>query len=54
MTEKPGCSVLRLSPYRYILNPLEMARASLNFCTSQPSKFVNLTDKENIPTESLD
>ena len=29
MSEKVGYSVLRLSPYRFILNPIEMACASL-------------------------
>ena len=29
MSEKVGYSVLRLSPYRFILNPIEMASASL-------------------------
>ena len=31
MTEKAGCSLLQLCPYRCILNPFEMARASLEF-----------------------
>ena len=31
MTEKAGCSLLRLCPYRCILNPLDMERASLEF-----------------------
>ena len=31
MTEKDDCSLLRLCPYRCISNPLEMARASLEF-----------------------
>ena len=31
MAEKASYSVLRLSPYRCILNPIEMARASLKF-----------------------
>ena len=29
MSGKVGCSVLRFSPYRFILNPIEMACASL-------------------------
>ena len=31
MSEKSGYSVLRLSPYRFILNPVEIACASLEF-----------------------
>ena len=42
MTEKAGCSVLRLSPYRCILNPLELARASLEFLYKSAIKICRL------------
>ena len=57
MSEKVGYSVLRLSPYRFILNPVEMKCPSLNVYTSKSSKVVNLSwkvRKEYISPENWD
>ena len=57
MSEKVGYSVPRLSPYRFILNPIEMGLRHLNVYTSKSSKFVDLTRKvrkENISPENWD
>ena len=50
MAEKGGYSVLRLPPYRCILNRVR----HLNMCISKSSKVVELIRKKNISAEKLD
>ena len=57
MSAKVGYSVLRLSPYRFILNPIEIHVYHLNVYTSKSSKCLDLTRKvrkENISSENWD